>query len=76
MIRDRNAGAEKPVDDKIIDPVCGMTVSVGAGKPSAIDEGKAVHFCSEGCRAKFVAHPEAYRHGAAGSCAGRWSRSA
>ncbi|WP_347717003.1 heavy metal translocating P-type ATPase [Sphingomonas sp.] len=41
-----------------------MKVPVGVGKPSAIEEGKAVHFCSEGCRAKFVAHPEAYRHGA------------
>ena len=64
MMRDHGAGAEKPAGDTAIDPVCGMKVPVGVGKPSAIEEGKAVHFCSEGCRAKFVAHPEAYRHGA------------
>ena len=64
MMRDHGAGAEKLAGDTAIDPVCGMKVPVGVGKPSAIEEGKAVHFCSEGCRAKFVAHPEAYRHGA------------
>ena len=64
MMLDHGAGAEKPAGDTAIDPVCGMKVPVGVGKPSAIEEGKAVHFCSEGCRAKFVAHPEAYRHGA------------
>ena len=64
MMLDHGAGAEKLAGDTAIDPVCGMKVPVGVGKPSAIEEGKAVHFCSEGCRAKFVAHPEAYRHGA------------
>ncbi len=43
------------------DPVCGMTVDPAAGKPSAEHDGHRYHFCSEGCRAKFVADPEAYR---------------
>ncbi|MGR3793008.1 heavy metal translocating P-type ATPase [Vannielia sp. SX4] len=43
------------------DPVCGMTVDPAAGKPRAEHDGHSYHFCSEGCRAKFVADPEAYR---------------
>ncbi|MGR3452604.1 heavy metal translocating P-type ATPase [Pseudooceanicola sp.] len=43
------------------DPVCGMTVDPAAGKPSAEHAGHTFHFCSEGCRSKFVADPEAYR---------------
>ncbi|AJE47598.1 heavy metal translocating P-type ATPase [Celeribacter indicus] len=44
----------------IRDPVCGMTVDPGAGKPTASHDGHVFHFCSEGCRAKFLATPEAY----------------
>ncbi|WP_370285778.1 heavy metal translocating P-type ATPase [Pseudooceanicola nanhaiensis] len=43
------------------DPVCGMTVDPDAGKPRAEHDGHSFHFCSEGCRSKFVADPEAYR---------------
>ena len=39
------------------DPVCGMTVDPGAGKPTAEHEGHLYHFCSEGCRGKFLADP-------------------
>ncbi len=42
------------------DPVCGMTVDPDAGKPSASYDGHTYHFCCEGCRAKFVADPDAY----------------
>jgi xanthine dehydrogenase accessory factor len=35
-----------------VDPVCGMTVVVGAGTPTA--DGLA--FCSEGCRDAWLAH--------------------
>ena len=41
-------------------PVCGMTVDPDAGKPTAEHDGRTVHFCSEGCREKFVAAPEDY----------------
>ncbi len=40
------------------DPVCGMTVTLGQGKPSCEHKGKAYHFCSQGCHDKFVADPE------------------
>lgn len=42
------------------DPVCGMTVDPKAGKPDFEHEGHTYLFCSEGCRAKFVAGPEGY----------------
>ncbi|MCB8838747.1 heavy metal translocating P-type ATPase [Aurantimonas sp. VKM B-3413] len=47
-------------DAVIRDPVCGMTVDPDAGKPTAEHDGRTVHFCSEGCRKKFVAAPEDY----------------
>ncbi|TFF17688.1 heavy metal translocating P-type ATPase [Jiella endophytica] len=42
------------------DPVCGMTVDPQAGKPTAEHDGRMVHFCSDGCRKKFLADPAAY----------------
>ncbi len=42
------------------DPVCGMTVDILAGKPTHEHAGHAYHFCSDGCREKFVATPDAY----------------
>lgn len=44
----------------IRDPVCGMSVDPAAGKPTAEHGGRLFHFCSAGCRAKFVAEPEKY----------------
>lgn len=43
-----------------IDPVCGMTVRLDAGKPTYEYEGVAYHFCSQGCREKFAADPARY----------------
>ncbi|TIX99168.1 MAG: YHS domain-containing protein, partial [Mesorhizobium sp.] len=40
--------------------VCGMTVDPAAGKPSATFGGHNYHFCSEGCRTKFMKEPEAF----------------
>jgi Cu+-exporting ATPase len=51
----------KPLMDVVVrDPVCGMTVDPNAGKPSAEHAGHSYHFCSEGCRSKFVKEPETY----------------
>ncbi|MFP6814949.1 MAG: heavy metal translocating P-type ATPase [Pseudomonadales bacterium] len=44
----------------VIDPVCGMTVDATAGKPHHTYREEVFHFCSEGCRAKFVADPDRY----------------
>ena len=42
------------------DPVCGMTVDRGAGKPTSVYEGRAYYFCGEGCKARFDAEPARY----------------
>jgi len=47
----------------VIDPVCGMTVDPHATPHHARHGGQDHHFCSAGCRTKFVADPERYRHG-------------
>ncbi|WP_291994976.1 heavy metal translocating P-type ATPase [Candidatus Accumulibacter sp. ACC003] len=46
------------------DPVCGMSVTLGAGKPSFEHDGKTVHFCSQKCHDKFAADPAHYLTGA------------
>jgi Cu+-exporting ATPase len=45
---------------KVIDPVCGMTVDPSAGTPSYRHDGHVYHFCSDGCRSKFAADPSRY----------------
>ncbi|TPE45645.1 heavy metal translocating P-type ATPase [Amaricoccus solimangrovi] len=49
-----------PAEGVIRDPVCGMTVDPSKGKPTAAHDGRTFHFCSAGCREKFVAAPETY----------------
>ncbi|GHH24520.1 copper-translocating P-type ATPase [Sphingomonas glacialis] len=44
----------------VTDPVCGMTVDPAKTPHHAEHAGKSYHFCSAGCRAKFVAKPDAY----------------
>ncbi|MGE0624756.1 MAG: heavy metal translocating P-type ATPase [Pseudomonadales bacterium] len=46
-----------------IDPVCGMTVDLAAGKPSHSYAGETWHFCSERCRERFVEDPWFYASG-------------
>jgi Cu+-exporting ATPase len=43
-----------------IDPVCGMTVDLGADKPTFAHQGTTYHFCCNGCRTKFAADPVRY----------------
>ena len=42
------------------DPVCGMEVSLSAGKPSLEHMQQQYHFCCEGCLKKFAAAPDDY----------------
>ena len=42
------------------DPVCGMMVDPAKTPHHAVHDGREVHFCSAGCRAKFVADPAHY----------------
>jgi Cu+-exporting ATPase len=43
-----------------LDPVCGMTVDPATTAHQADHAGASYHFCSAGCRAKFVADPAKY----------------
>ena len=52
--------ATKPATAGVIDPVCGMTVDPAATPHHARHDGEDYHFCSAGCRAKFVGDPECY----------------
>jgi P-type Cu+ transporter len=51
-----NIQAASP-DNTAIDPVCGMTVKLGIGKPSLKWQGKEFHFCNPRCRDRFRADP-------------------
>jgi Cu+-exporting ATPase len=53
-----------PTEGQVKDPVCGMTVDPAATAHHAEHDGQDYHFCSAGCRAKFVASPESYLGGA------------
>lgn len=55
-----------PGAEKLIDPVCGMTVSRESGHKTD-HEGKHYHFCSAGCKSKFVADPEKHLQAAGSS---------
>ena len=44
----------------VTDPVCGMTVDPTTTPHHAEHAGHAYHFCSAGCRTKFIADPGAY----------------
>ena len=50
---------------KAIDPVCGMTVDPAATPHHATHAGETFHFCSAGCRTKFVAGPDRYLNASA-----------
>lgn len=45
---------------QMTDPVCGMTVDPGKMQHHAEHLGRTYHFCSEGCRSKFLAEPDKY----------------
>jgi Cu+-exporting ATPase len=44
----------------VTDPVCGMTVDPTTTPHHAEHAGRAYHFCSAGCRTKFITEPDAY----------------
>ncbi|MBZ5736404.1 heavy metal translocating P-type ATPase [Nocardioides sp. TRM66260-LWL] len=54
------AGDSVPAVPAVKDPVCGMSVDPTTATSTATFDGDTYHFCSPGCRAKFVADPGAY----------------
>jgi Cu+-exporting ATPase len=57
---DHASHAQSSAPPIIRDPVCGMTVDPATGKPTADHAGRTFHFCSAGCRTKFLADPGTY----------------
>ena len=53
-VRRRETRAAAAVAVTAVDPICGMTVTVGAATPSLVHDGQTVHFCGEGCRDAFA----------------------
>ncbi|WP_332656866.1 heavy metal translocating P-type ATPase [Brevundimonas sp.] len=53
-----HAAAHEP--GKASDPVCGMTVDPAATVHHATHAGETFHFCSAGCRRKFLDRPDRY----------------
>ena len=49
--------------DHVTDPVCGMTVEPDKTEHHAHHDARDYHFCSNGCKTKFVADPEYYISG-------------
>ncbi|MCH9730442.1 MAG: heavy metal translocating P-type ATPase [Actinomycetia bacterium] len=47
-------------DQKVTDPVCGMTIDPAAAAATATHAGDTVHFCSQHCHDTFTANPTAY----------------
>jgi len=60
-----HATARTDDDTHVTDPVCGMKVDPLITAHHAEHAGQAYHFCSAGCRTKFLADPERYLHPAA-----------
>src|SRR3954469_19443288 len=46
--------------DKVLDPVCGMTVVPERAAAHVLQDGKDFYFCSTGCAAKFQQDPAKY----------------
>ena len=55
--------SRQPAHDEAVDPVCGMRVDPASTRHHATHAGRTWHFCCDGCRAKFVADPQAYLGG-------------
>ncbi len=59
------------MDDKAVDPVCGMTVVPSSAFAALEHEGRVYYFCSAGCQQRFQENPAQYVRGDTPSPAGR-----
>ncbi|HEY0043490.1 MAG TPA: heavy metal translocating P-type ATPase [Allosphingosinicella sp.] len=53
-------GGAAEAAQRVIDPVCGMSVDPETTAHHHTHDGRGYHFCSGGCRAKFIGDPERY----------------
>ena len=56
----QHANGRRDAHMSVVDPVCGMKVDPAKTQHHAVQAGHDYHFCSGGCRAKFVADPRQY----------------
>jgi len=54
------AAAGQSAEDKVVDPVCGMTISKSQAKATFEYQGETYYFCSTGCKDRFAKEPETY----------------
>ena len=55
--------SSQPLDQNVIDPVCGMSVTPGTGKPTLRYKGTDYHFCNPKCHDRFDGDPYFYLSG-------------
>ncbi len=60
---DNQTETKAPDGETAIDPVCGMTVKLNAGKPHLAYKGTEYHFCNPKCHDRFEADPYFYLSG-------------
>ena len=61
MTNEHHSHASVSGDEMTVkDPICGMTVTPGQGKPSLRHDGRIFHFCCQNCHDKFAEDPETY----------------
>ncbi len=59
-VHGHRAAAPPAPGEVVRDPVCGMAVAPGAGKPMHVHDGRTFHFCSQRCHDRFAAEPDAF----------------
>lgn len=52
--------ADVPVGSTVVDPVCGMSITVTMNTLGTEHDGAKYWFCSEDCRSKFMVDPKSF----------------
>jgi len=48
------------LDERAVDPVCGMAINPGSGTAKVKWRGGEILFCSDACRQRFIDEPDRY----------------
>jgi len=58
--RDERGESDDTATATVVDPVCGMDVTVASDTPAVDYDGESYHFCGQGCADAFAAEPDRY----------------
>jgi Cu+-exporting ATPase len=58
------ARVDSAAAERVIDPVCGMTVDPTSARASSTHQGQVYYFCARGCQRAFEEDPDRYLTGA------------